>query len=193
MKNPSWRYAITNTFGTLGYISLIIQWAWCLITFGHPLFSLNTAFFLPQAPIPKTTQVIDFGIFTPFISLFALFITILIIILTIITLFFLPRKIGKTGSTVTHVVASQIIKKTHHHQPLPAEKRIRLSFWIIIILKVVAIYAPFALVFITPPVEGLTPRLVTTVGFICAVFSIFYFSLQLLLSFVLRLDKKKIW
>lgn len=193
MAKTSWRYAVVNTLGTLGYLSIIIQWTWCVITLGQPLLSSDRPLFLPQAPVPPVSHIIDFGIFTPFVSVIALFIVLLIIFLTVITLIRLPRTVGKTGSDVTHVVASQIIKRTHHRHPLPIKKRKRLSFWIIWVLKFIAVYIPFALVFITPSIDGLTTQLITTVGFACAVLSTFYFVLQLSLTHILRLDKKKIW
>ncbi|MBC7764173.1 hypothetical protein H7Y29_00495 [Microbacteriaceae bacterium] len=193
MTSTSWRYAVVNTLGTLGYLSIIVQWTWCVITLGQPLLSADKHLYLPQAPVPPVSHVIDFGILAPFVPVLALLVTVIIIVLTVVTLVRLPKAVGKTGSNMTHAAASQIIKKTHRHHSLPIKKRNKLSFWIIWLLKSIAVYVPFALVFITPAVDGLTTRLVTTVSFACAVLSTFYFVLQLSLSFILKLDKKKIW
>ena len=193
MTSTPWRYIIVNSFGALGYISVIIQWTWSFITLGQPLITADRPLFLPQAPIPPVSHAIDFGVFTPFVSLIALFVTVLIIIFTIITIFRLPKTIGEKGSDITHVVATKIVKTTHRRHPLPVKKTIRLSFWIVCLLKVAAICTPFLLIFITPAIQGLTTQLIFAVGVICALFSLFYFVLQLVLALILRLDKKKVW
>jgi hypothetical protein len=195
MISSPWRYLIVNSLGTLGYLSIVIQWTWCLITLGHPLLSADIFATPPPSPSPSSihSPMIDPGLFAPFVPLFAVLVTILVITLTVITLIRLPRTVGKKGAELTHVIATQIVKKAEHRHRMTPKKRVQVSVWITWILKIVAIYVPFALVFATPAVEDLSSQLITLIGFTCAAFSTLYFTLQLLLSFILKLDTKKVW
>jgi hypothetical protein len=193
MATEPWKYLITNSFGTLGYLSIIIQWTWGLITFGQPLLSADQPLLLPQAPIPQASHATDFGIFSPFVTLLALFITILVVVLTVVNLLRLPKAVGRAGAKTTHVVATQIVKKVQRHHPVPAKKSIKLAFWVVWLLKFIAVFIPLTLVFITPSIDGLSTQLITAIGVICAAFSVFYFACQFLLSLVLKLDNKKVW
>lgn len=187
------KYALANTLGTLGYLSIILQWTWCLITLGNPILTAKNPLFIPQAPIPDAQPAIDFGIFAPFIPFIALIIVAVLLFLTVFTLVRIPKTVGEKGAQATHVIAERIVKQTAKHRPLPAKKRKRLAAWIVWLLKALAVYIPLALVFITPGVEELTTQLITAIGFMGAAFSTGYFLLQLLLSLTLKLDPKKIW
>ncbi len=193
MTHASWRSVVVNSLGSLGYMSIIIQWTWCFITLGYPLFSTDHAFLLPQAPIPETRTPVDFGEFTPFIGLVTIFIAILVTIISVVILVRLPKVIGEKGALATHVVARQVVKQTHRQRPIAKKERDRLSYSITWALKGIAIAIPVALVFLTPAIEGLTTQLITTIGIISGAFSLFYFSAQLLFAFMLKVNKNKVW
>ncbi len=193
MTHAPWRSIVVNSFGSLGYMSIIIQWTWCFITLGYPLFSSDHAFLLPQAPIPETRTPVDFGEFTPFIGLLAIFIAVLVTILSVVIVIRLPKTIGEKGAMATHVVARQVVKQTHRQRPIAKQERDRLSYSIVWALKGFAIAIPVALLFSTPAIEGLTTQLITTLGIVCGAFSLFYFSTQLLLAVMLKVNKNKVW
>ena len=192
MASFSKRLAVINTFGTLGYLSLSIQWLWAVITVGYPLISSDLKFILPQNTAPEAPPP-NLGIFSPIASIVAIIATIIVMIVTIIVIVRLPRTVGKQAASVTHRTAEVILPAVTHRKKLPKKQRVQLSYKIVVSLKILLTLLPIAGLFIASPTTGLTPSVVLAVGLFCAVLTCIYFGSQLGLASTLRVNREDVW
>lgn len=193
MTNSPWRYKVVNTFGTLGYISGIVQCAWTGVVLCYPLVTMDRSIFFPRPSHPAATPTPDFGPLSPILLIVAIAFTLLVLALTVITIIRLPRTIGTSGAKTTHTVAKAVIPTVVHHKEISKKQYITLSYRIVIGLKYLMAILPLALLAFAPPIAILPSKVIIVVGIITASFTLFYFSIQLVLASVLRTDKKKVW
>lgn len=193
MNLPRWRYTLTNAFGTLGYLSGILQWVWTAIILCYPIVSTNPSPLFPAPVHHASPSTPSFGAFTPVVFIAALLTTLLVLALTVITLIKLPKTIGTSGAKTTHTVAKAIIPTVTHHKKIPKKQYLTLSYRIVLGLKYIMTVLPFVLLALAPATGGLSTRIIMTIGVFTTAFTLFYFSIQAILVEVLRVDKKKVW
>ena len=193
MKTNPWRLRLTNTIGTLGYISVLLQWAWAAIILCYPLITADhTILFPTNTPQAPATQM-EFGAMSPMLLIVAAIFTLLVLALSVIALIQLPKNIGKAGTKTTHAVAKVVLPTVTHHKELSKKRYFTLSYRIVFGIKYLMTVLPFVLLIFAPSIIGLSAKIITTVGALVLTFSLVYFSVQLLLAEVLRVDKKKVW
>lgn len=193
MKVFSKRLFIINTFGTFGYMSVLLQWLWALIVVGSPFITSSQSWFMPvdtqQLEISQTQNVIS----TPLAVALTIAVTIIMVAITIYSIFMVPRTIGKTGSIVTHKTADLILPSVSGKMPLSKKKRLQLSYNIVTIAKLVFCLLPLIVVLTFPANLPIDHSIVQVTGLFCALVSIIYFGIQLILVQLLKVQKTRVW
>ena len=197
-KQHSHRRIVVNIFGTLGYLSVFLQWTWTAIILLYPLFQSEAVqkIFLPerQAPRPVVSHSGCYSDAAPFIAIVSIAITAAIIVMSIITLIGLPKKIGKTGAKITHSAADVIAANTRPPKQQPAKKwKLNLSYKLIICIKLILTVLPVILLLFAPTIPKLPHQVMTIVGNFCLVVSAVYWLIQYALAKILRVPHKEIW
>ena len=186
------RRALVNTLGTFGYLSVLFQWAWSFLIACYPLISSGALLPkpMPAQPIPQSH---DFGAFDPIISFVAIGITIFVLVVTAVFVAKLPASFGRQSARVTHKAAAKTTILLHpKDRPLPPKERQKLSYQLVLIIKLIAIALPLLVILFVPdPV--LPPRIVWSVAGFCAVCSVIHFSLQQVLALLLKIKRDAIW
>ena len=181
-----------NVLGTLGYMSIILQWFWAILLFCYPLIMSDYILLTPtetQAPAP-----IDNSISTsPIVIFIAGCVTVAILILAVIAIIRLPKQIGQQGARVTHQAAKAITPIVTRHVTIPKSKRRALTFQIRVYIKLLCILAPLIALIWTPAGVPLETAVVWIAGIFCASWSIFYIALQLTIAAITKLPKDKLW
>jgi len=188
------RQIIVNTFGTFGYISLILQWLWVSVLFLPQLFENETVkdFFMPPANI---TQAPSIELHAPplLATVLAIAITVAILIITIVILARLPIAVSKTGKKTVLSTAERIIPVITHHQKLPAKKKRQLTVQIIRIVKFVFTLLPFLLLVLVVFVPTSLPdEIVMFIGGFLALCTLLWFSLEYGLAKILRIEESNL-
>ena len=198
-RKSSRALSVANIFGTLGYISLIIQWVWTGIILVYPLILSGTAeswwnCLQPKATKPPTTVApTDFGSATSFINVFAIILTAVILAISIILIFRLPKKIGETGAHLTQSAANAVIPIIYRAEEMPKAKRKRLSFKIIVTTKCLLTLLALALLLFAQPISQLSFSVIWALGSFCFVCTMIYWLIQYLIARFYRVNQSKIW
>lgn len=186
--------ATANIFGALGYISLIFQWLWTGLVLIYPMMRDGRLEILLRKSEPAPTfEPVQFGAFTPLMTFFACFITVLVLIATALVIAKLPKTIGRQGARTTHAVAHKLTPRTIHHQPIPQKKRLKLSYQIILVLKIVALALPLLALLFAQSFETISLEIIWIIGIFCAVCTFAYFAVQQLIAWLAHLNKNAIW
>lgn len=182
-----------NVFGTLGYLSVLLQWTWTLLLLCYPLITADHSFFLPDTPTepfhPTNTAVTS----SPITAVIAIAVTAFILVATVIVIARLPKQIGKRGAQITHQTADSLIPIVTKHKPLPQKKRRALSYRIILIAKATAILLPIVGLIWTESPYPLTDAIVWTIGIYCAAWSVAYFAVQQAIGLLGKIDTRQLW
>lgn len=182
-----------NVFGTLGYLSVLLQWTWTLLLLCYPLITADHSFFLPDTPTepfhPTNTAVTS----SPITAVIAIAVTAFILVATVIVIARLPKQIGKRGAQITHQTADSLIPIVTKHKPLPQKKRRALSYRIILIAKATAILLPIVGLIWTESPYPLTDAIVWTIGIYCAAWSVAYFAVQQVIGLLGKIDTRQLW
>lgn len=188
---------IVNALGAIGYLFLLMQWMWLVITVLLPiamqpgvrdLFLPNTEPRVeraaePRDPLPQPVQMIMFGV--------AILFSVGVIIYAIVAV---PQAVGRGGQRVTQTVAKRAVPTITHHQPITKQRERTLIERITWTLKTVAIAIPLVLLAIPPgDVIDLPHAVAAVFGIAVGVGSIAAFGLQLLLAKIWRIDSRFVW
>lgn len=185
--------ALTNTFGALGYASILTQWLWALVTVGYPLITSDKwRLLIPKPTEPSPQQPIELGVLSPVVTGIAIVFTLAVLALTIYVLTKLPTTIGKTGHRVTQSTAT-VIAPAVNHKKLSKKQRATLTFTLTWWVKLVLIIVPFAALRLASPQTGLEPLVVLTIGGFCAAMSMLWIGIQYLCYKILRLLPEQVW
>lgn len=192
MSTKTKRTALANIAGTLGYLSLVLQWMWSLVIFAYPVISgeLDTFLFPKRQEVDPTP--IDAGVFTPVVFVIAAVITLLVLVLTAIVIARLPKTIAAAGAHITKTAATAAIPIATHRKPPTKKQRLQLSFRFVIITKAALVVLPLLLLLIARPIEQLPQQASLAFGSLCAVGSALYFALQYTVVFFGRIAKKDV-
>lgn len=193
-QQPNRWISVANGFGTLGYMSVFVQWAWAIVTVGYQFLASDMTVLFPEEATRVTPdQVPDVSMPPVMSTIIAVAVTVIMLIIVGIFLSRLPRSVGKSGATITHSTAKVIVPTLTHHKKIPQAKQRRLTFTVVSILKAVACIVPFVLVLFAPAIPELGTDLATIIAAFCLAMSACYFVTQLILTLALKLPREAIW
>ena len=185
--------AIANTFGTLGYLSILLQWTWALLLVCYPFLTADHSFLLPDAPtrpLPSTDSTVTSSPITAIIAIAA---TAFVLVITVIVVAKLPKQIGKGGAKLTHQTAETLIPIVTKHTPLPKKKQRVLSYRLTLILKAALTIIPVLYLFWVQSPYPLTTPVVWTIGLFCAGWSVIYIAVQQAVGLLAKIDTRALW
>ena len=185
--------AIANTFGTLGYLSILLQWTWALLLVCYPFLTADHSFLLPDAPtrpLPSTDSTVTSSPITAIIAIAA---TAFVLVITVIVVAKLPKQIGKGGAKLTHQTAETLIPIVTKHKPLPKKKQRVLSYRLTLILKAALTIIPVLCLFWVQSPYPLTTSVVWTIGLFCASWSVIYIAVQQAVGLLVKIDTRALW
>lgn len=154
---------------------------------------MDTGILFPKPAHQAPAATFELGPLSPVVFIVAVITTLLVLALTVITLVSLPKTIGNSGAKTTHTVAHVIIPTVTHHKKISKKRYISLSYRIVIGLKYMMTVLPLALLAFAPTIASLSQKIIIAVGLIAASFTVFYFSIQILLVVLLKVEKKRVW
>lgn len=182
-----------NVLGSLGYLSLLIEWAWVALVFVYPLAEKGKlSWFMPSTPVTPAPPVTPIPI-TPFTIAIMGVIVMLCLVATIYALIKLPGSIGRTGARVTHKSAEIVIPELTSHKKLTGSRLRRLSFRLIVAIKAILIILPLALTLFLPSLSALPQNVIWIILAFLAFWPVLYFGLQTLFTSLLKLDPMLVW
>lgn len=184
---------IANTFGTLGYLSVLLQWTWVLLLICYPFLTADHSFLLPDAPthpLPSTDSTVASS---PVAAIIAIAATAFVLVITVIVVAKLPKQIGKSGAKLTHQTADTLIPIVTKHKPLPKKKQRILSYRLTLMLKVALTIVPVLGLFWVQSPYPLTTPIVWTIGLFCASWSVIYFVAQQAVGLFTKIDTRALW
>ena len=123
---PSMKLVAANALGSLGYLSLLIEWAWVALVFVYPLAENGQLSWIlgntpPELPPPPAPIVI-----TPFtIAIIAITVAICLVT-TIYALVKFPISVGRTGARLTHESVRAVIPQITGHKKISRSRFRRL-------------------------------------------------------------------
>ncbi len=188
------RQIIVNTFGTFGYISLVLQWLWVSVLFLPQLFENDGVkdFFMPPVDITSTPHV-EFHTPPLLATVLAIVITVVVLMITVMVLLRLPTTISRSGKKATLKTAEKIIPILAHHQKLPATKKRQLTIQTIRTLKFVLTLLPFLLLLLVTVIPTSLPSdIVMFVGGFLTLGTLLWFGLEYTLARILKIDSLKL-
>lgn len=183
----------TNVFGTLGYLSVLLQWTWTLLIICYPLLTADHSFLLPSQPIQPAHPSPEGLTTSPVMVVVAITVTAFVLALTIVVLIRLPHRIGLRGASITHKTANLMIPLVTKHKPLPKKKQRELSYQVVLVIKVLLVLLPVAGLLYIPAATPLSSLAIWSISIFCASWSIFYFGLQQLIGFLYKISLDRLW
>ena len=183
-----------NLFGSLGYLSLLVQWFWAFIVIFAPLLESDLSWLFVQHGNPATSApAVQFS-FDPTLALMITTITTIMVIGgTIFAMMRLPRAIGKSSAKVTHSAADIAVDMAIRHKRVKKSQRRKLNARTLIVIKAIATLVPIALLPLASPSIQLELNVILVIGAICAAFTIVYFCMQYVIAYLKRVDYRTIW
>lgn len=192
--------AILNGLGTVGYVASATQWSWALIILvpllvESPMFR----FFVPTdsvAPplIEHNLPVVQTYSVSPVMIVLAILVGVAVMIAGLyIMAVKVPRLLVKTGEKVTHTPALVLTPVITRHMKLPAKQKKMLSTTIIVAIKLLLVFIPLGLLFLSNNMNiAISFELIMLIGITLFSWSILFFALQFVLCRVLDVDYRSI-
>ncbi len=180
-----------NVFGTLGYLSLVMQWTWGLVIFAYPLITDPNSFIMKRDTdyTPPTITIPA----SPILAVVLAAISLAVLVFTVVTIIRLPKAVGKTGAKITHTASNLIVPAIVHHQPISKKRRLKLSFRIVLALKLLLLTLPVASLTLAPTLEVLPHNAMLVVGALGALITLADFILQYAIATIARIPRSAIW
>jgi len=191
MAKGSVRTSLINVLGTLGYISIIFQWLWTIVTVGHPLLSSDLVYLFPANDVPAVPVNSDPP--SSFAIVLVIVLTVIIFAFTFYVLWKLPGAIGKQGGKATRRAATALVPIIARHQKPAHKERRRLSRKLVLIIKGLLVILPCITLVLAQPVGELRMEIIWVVGLFCAISSLSYFGLQQLFVLLWKVPAEDAW
>lgn len=191
MASRSSRTVFVNVLGTLGYISVIFQWLWSVVTVAYPFLSSDMSYIFPVAQTPAAPAPTAPP--SPFAIGLVIVLTVIIFIFTLYVLWKLPGAIGKRGGQTTKRAAEALMPVITRRKPVAKKERRRISRRLVLIIKGLIVLIPLAALVFANPVGELSREIIWIVGLFCAGCSSLYFSIQQLAVKLWKLPPEQIW
>lgn len=190
---PHIQQTLANTFGTLGYLSLMLQWTWSLVILFYP-FITNRDSFLFRRETPPVAPVSPIVMPThPVISILLITITILILIFAVITILRLPKTIGKTGAQLTRATSAALLPALVQHKKISKKQHVSLSYRTTLALKLLATIVPLIVLLFAPAILAMPGIVIWTIAGTGGIGTAFFFILQILVVEVFKVSKPNVW
>ncbi len=177
------RLLLCNTFGTLGYMSTTLQWAWLLVV-SLPLFTQSkiAELILPsQQPTP--IQPVTLQGPSQLWVFVGLVVSIVVIVATFFVLLRLPVSVAKTGKKISDKSAAAVIPVVTRHKSITKKAKKKLSLRLVKLFKLALIIAPLGLLLLTYFIQTtLAHDIVLFVGAFLTIGSLLWFSLQYIVA-----------
>jgi len=189
------RQRIVNTIGAFGYLSLILQWTWSLVTLGAPLVTSQSfqSMFLPHqsnAPVDR----LAINVPEPLGVVFSIVAVIFAVGITIYAIYAVPRGIGRSAHKATQTSAAMIIPHITHHRRISKKRQKRLVERITWTMKFTVALVPLALLVIPTTANlALNHSVVAAVGIYLGIWSLGWFGSQYLLTRIWNIDARDAW
>lgn len=185
---------LANIFGSLGYIAILLLWAWTGIVYIPLLLENSTVehILLPSqeepsiVPPPPATE-------SPLAVVAAVAVAVFVILLTVIVFLRAPVTIAKTGKTITSKAAESTLPIITKRKPLPKNKKKLLTAQLIKLMKLALTLLPLLSLPIGFSIDlPLPAEAVALVSSLLAGLAIFWFSLQYIGAKLLKIDPSQL-
>lgn len=194
MTHLSKRLFVVNFFGTLFYLSCLLQWMWATLPYMPGIVRLAEMLQGPKdapAPIQEVAASEPPSLLLLIIAVVA---TTIIIGLTLYVLIKFPVTVAKSAQKMTQNASARIVPIVTHHARLPEKKRRRLTARIVVYLKLIICVLPVILCACTYFFEtelgyGITMAIAAVLG----LGSFLLLTAQLLIARWLKVKSSAIW
>lgn len=183
----------TSIFGTLGYLSVLFQWAWTLLILCYPLLIADHSFLLPSQPVHPADSSPSGLATSPIMVIVAIAATAFILVLTAVVLVRLPKNIGLRGARITHQTAKMVVPLVLKRKPIPKKKQRELSYKVILTVKILLMLLPIVGLLYIPAATPLASPIIWVFGVFCASLSVTYFGIQQLVGLFWKVPLDKLW
>jgi len=193
-KKITLKQKISNFFGAIGYFCIVMQWFWVVLLYFSYIKSVislmqpNNVDVKPAKNLVFSVQAPD-----PLLTLLGIIIAVVMLGLTIFILIKMPSTIAKTSQKIVQKTANGIAPTLLHVQNKKETKKnkIKLTFELIIMLKIILIILPAFLSFMSQFIEKQTFAFDITmfIGIFLAGFSVTSFLIQYSLANFLNVKK----
>ena len=190
------KQSTVNTFGALGYSSLLVQWVWTILAVGLSFFTSDTMqnVFLPPKNAQASPQPQGFDLPTGIEIIIAIAAVIFALGVIVYAIVSVPRAIGRGGQRVTHKSAKAALPHITHHRPLSKKRKRRLLEQITWTIKAILAILPFVLLAIPPSPEiGLDHNVVVAAGLLLFAVTVVMFVIQFVLAKVWKIPSGQVW
>jgi hypothetical protein len=186
---------LTNAFGALGYLGVVVQILWLGVTFGAPYLMTSGAkdLFLPRGasePVAAAPVALPAFVEIGFIVLAVVF----SVGITVYALYAVPRTVGKYGKKTVTKTATSTLPVITHHKPISKKQERQLLQRLTWGVKALFVLAPL-LINLFPLHESLelSRSVVVAVAVVLAIWSTALFTLQFVVSRHKSVQPKQTW
>jgi len=195
-KKPDIKQRLTNFFGGLGYICCATQWLWALLLY----FSYIRRIMSLVTPVANVKSVVIAPVIVqpvnPLMFVVGSIILITMITITIFVIVKIPSIIAKTGQKIVHKSTENVIPIILNMQNKKETKRnkIKLSFGLILIFKILLIIIPVILTYMSQFIKDSTFDfyIAMYVSTFLLMISVILFGIQYLLARLFSVNKQDI-
>lgn len=192
MQQRSKRVILVNTFGSLGYLSVLFQWSWSALVLSYPLIVARPEFLFPKDQPLAATITTDTSL-SPLMIVIALAVTAAVLAIATIVLIRLPKTIGQQAAKLTHSTAQSVVPIIAHRKKISKKKMARLSYRVILIIKLFLVILPLLALIFAQPIEHISIEVIWAMAAFCAILSLAYFLMQLGITQLARIDTELVW
>lgn len=194
MTHFSKRLFVVNFFGTLFYLSCLLQWMWAILPYMPGIVRLAEILKGPEDTPAPVQEVAASGPPSLLLLIIAVVATAIIIGLTLYVLIKFPVTVAKSAQKMTQNASARIVPIVTRHAKLPEKKRRRLTARIVVYLKLIVCVLPVILCTCTYFFEtklgyGITMVIAAVLG----LGSLLLLSAQLLIARLLKVKSSAIW
>lgn len=196
MKKAATSYSlrITHACASVGYIFVLLLWAWTLLMFSYPLITDDSSPILPtHSSDTQVFEPIELSLPEPLSVALGTTVTIAIIILSIYLIVTLPRNIAKSGSKIVQKSAQTTIPIITGHRKISEKKRRVLSARIVAGLKMLACVLPIVAILAIPIQAPLDTFVAQIVALFCGIIAAASFFTQYVIARTCKIPLKLLW
>lgn len=194
MSRFSKRLYLVNFFGTLFYLSCLLQWAWAILPYMPGIVRFTEMLHTPASTPEPVHEVTASGPPSLVLLIIACAATAIIIGFTLYILIKFPIAVARSGQKITQSASARIVPVVTHHAKLTPKKRQHLTARIIAYLKLTLCIVPIILgacsYFLNTP---LTYDVIMIVTATLCIGSLLLLGAQMLFAKWLRVRSEVIW
>jgi hypothetical protein len=194
MTHFSKRLFVVNFFGTLFYLSCLLQWMWATLPYMPGIVRLVEILQGPEDTPAPMQEVATSGPPSLLLLIIAFAATAIVIGLTLYVLIKFPVTVAKSAQKMTQNASAHIVPIVTHRAKLPEKKRRQLTARIVVYLKLAICIFPVILCACTYFFEtklgyGITMIIAAVLG----LGSLLLLGAQLLIARWLKVKSNAIW